>query len=142
MKTADDALSLLVHRQPYRFIDEIVRYEAKTGITCKTTIRGDEPYFIGHFPGHPILPGVFEIEMLYQAAELFLMMEETPVLQKAIGLETVDNARFTSPIVPPRELTISVQMREPGDGGLLRFSGKVSDGAETFVTASFSVKES
>jgi len=127
-----------IHCAPYRFIDEIVRYDKGTGITCKTTIRGDEPYFEGHFPGHPIVPGVFELEMLFQAAEQFLVMEGTAGGDGAVRLASVASARFTNPIVPPRDLLVTADLKARSGSELL-FSGRVADGPDTFVQASFSV---
>ncbi|MBN2225188.1 MAG: 3-hydroxyacyl-[acyl-carrier-protein] dehydratase FabZ [Deltaproteobacteria bacterium] len=126
------------HRAPYRFIDEIVRYEKGTGITCKTIIRGDEPYLAGHFPGHPIVPGVFEIEMLFQAAELFLMTEKRAGESREMRLASIGSARFMIPIIPPRDLTVMVGLKEDR-GTEIAFSGRVGDGPDVFVQALFSV---
>jgi 3-hydroxyacyl-[acyl-carrier-protein] dehydratase len=126
------------HRPPYRLIDEVVDHRKATGITCRTRIRGDEPYLAGHFPGHPIVPGVLEIEMLFQAAELFLVMEKRAAGTGKARLATVGSARFTSPIIPPRDLTVTVDLKQDGRTGTV-FSGRVSDGPELFVQASFSV---
>lgn len=127
-----------IHGAPYRFIDEVVRYEAGSGITCKTLIHGNEPYFAGHFPAHPILPGVFEIEMLFQAAELFLILETGAGRDGAMRPASVKSARFMSPILPPRAVTITVDVKQAGQSERL-FTGRLSDGPDTFVQASFSV---
>jgi 3-hydroxyacyl-[acyl-carrier-protein] dehydratase len=127
-----------VHRAPYQLVEAIVRYDKGEGITCKTTIRGDEPYFAGHFPGHPIVPGVFELEMLFQAAQQFLVMEGTAREAGAARLASVASARFTNPIVPPRELSVTVDLKEHRGPEAL-FSGRVADGPDTFVQASFCV---
>jgi len=128
----------LNHRAPYRLIDEVVRHEKGTGITCRTVIRGDEPYFAGHFPGHPIVPGVLEIEMLFQAAELFLITEKRAGQNQALHLASVSSARFMSPIIPPRDLTVTVGLKQDR-GSEAVFSGRVSDGPDVFVQALFSV---
>jgi len=127
-----------VHEKPYRFIDEIVRHDRGTAITCAARISGDEPYFTGHFPGHPIVPGVFEIEMLFQAAELFLIMETGTGRDGMIRLSSISSARFMTPIVPPRKVTIVVTVKEDKGSDKL-FSGRVSDGPDIFVQALFTV---
>jgi 3-hydroxyacyl-[acyl-carrier-protein] dehydratase len=134
--TAHDREIAPIHRGPYRLIDSIVRYDEGTGITCALTIKGDEPYFAGHFPGHPIVPGVLELEMLFQAAEQFLLIEKTG--GAPVRLASVASARFMNPIVPPRELTVSVDLKEERGSESL-FSGRVADGADTFVQATFMV---
>ncbi len=136
--TMDDTTIPLAHRRPYRFIDEITRHETGAGITCRTIIRADEPYFAGHFPGHPIVPGVFEIEMLFQAAELFLVLEKRAGESGAIRLASIASARFMKPIIPPRDLTVSVNLKEDR-GSEIVFSGRVGDDSDAFVQATFSV---
>jgi 3-hydroxyacyl-[acyl-carrier-protein] dehydratase len=135
--TRDDTTIPLAYKRPYRFIDEITRYEKGAGITCKTTIRADEPYLAGHFPGHPIVPGVLEIEMLFQAAEVFLTMERTAG-KAAMRLASIASARFLKPIIPPRDVTITVNLKEDRGSEIL-FSGRVGDDSDTFVQAVFSV---
>jgi 3-hydroxyacyl-[acyl-carrier-protein] dehydratase len=134
----DDRTIPPVRRAPYHFIDEIVRYDQGKGITCGTTIRGDEPYFEGHFPGHPIVPGVLELEMLFQAAQQFLLMEGIAGPDRAAQLTSVSSARFTNPIVPPRGLSVTVELKERRGSERL-FSGRVTDGPDTFVQVLFSV---
>lgn len=134
----DNATSSLPHQKPYRFIDEVISYQEGQGIVCTKEIRGDEPYFAGHFPGHPVTPGVFEIEMMFQAARLFLMLEDREKGTRDIRLVKVDNARFLSPIVPPRGLTISVTLKSREEP-MLRFSGFVKDETEQYVRASFTI---
>jgi 3-hydroxyacyl-[acyl-carrier-protein] dehydratase len=127
-----------VHAKPYRFIDAVERYAPGEGITCTATIRTDEPYFAGHFPGQPIVPGVFCIEMLFQAAELCLILETGTGRNGSMRPGAVASARFTSPIVPPREVTVTVNLREDRGSDKI-FSGRLSDGRDTFVQALFSV---
>ena len=122
----------------YRFIDTTVRYEKAGGIVCGKAFRGDEAYFMGHFPGHPIVPGVCEIEMLFQAAARFLVMEGAVKTGESSRLAAISSARFTNPIVPPRDVLAAVSLKERR-GPVWLFSGRVSDGPDTFVQASFSV---
>lgn len=127
-----------IHAKPYRFIDAVERYTPGEGITCTAVIRTDESYFAGHFPGRPIVPGVFCIEMLFQAAELFLIRETGIGRNGSIRPGAVASARFTSPIVPPRDVTVTVSLKEDRGSDKV-FSGRLSDGQDTFVQALFSV---
>jgi 3-hydroxyacyl-[acyl-carrier-protein] dehydratase len=134
----DSVTSRLPHQSPYRFIDEVISFDEGEGVVCKKTIGGNEPYFAGHFPGHPVTPGVFEIEMMFQAASLFLMLEDRGKSTERIRLVRIENARFLSPIVPPRDLTISVTLKSREEP-TFRFSGFVKDETEQYVQASFSI---
>jgi 3-hydroxyacyl-[acyl-carrier-protein] dehydratase len=127
-----------VHAKPYRFIDEVIRHDRGTAITCTAVIRTDEAYFAGHFPGHPIVPGVFEIEMMFQAAELFLILETGTGRDGTMRLGSISSARFMKPIIPPRDLTVTVNLKED-KGSEKVFSGRLSDGPDIFVQALFSV---
>jgi len=127
-----------IHNKPYRFIDRVIRYDKGEAITCTAAIRNDEPYFAGHFPGRPIMPGVLGIEMLFQAAELFLMLETGAGRDGALRLGSVASARFVSPITPPRDVTVAVELKEDR-GSEKVFSGRLSDGPDTFIQALFSV---
>jgi 3-hydroxymyristoyl/3-hydroxydecanoyl-(acyl carrier protein) dehydratase len=84
---------------------------------------------------------VFEIEMLFQAAQLLLMLDGDADSTEEIDLVSVDNARFTSPIVPPKKLVITVEVISRRES-LVSFSGFVEDGAERFIQTLFSVMSS
>ena len=138
-KKRDDVSALIPHHGSYRFVDELVSYGRGEGVVCRKEIRGDEPYFAGHFPGHPIVPGVFEIEMMLQAASLFLALEREGGGNEEVGLARIDNARFLKPIIPPAVLTITVEAKGT-EQSLARFSGHVGDETQQYVRASFSVE--
>src|SRR3970282_1366460 len=68
---------LLPHREPFLFIDEVVDIEPTRRLVALKRVRADEPFFAGHFPGAPVMPGVLIIEALAQAGAL-LLFRETP----------------------------------------------------------------
>jgi 3-hydroxyacyl-[acyl-carrier-protein] dehydratase len=134
-----DVSALIGHRGAYRLVDEVVSHEPEKEIVCAKEIGGDEPYFAGHFPGHPIVPGVLEIEMMFQAARLHLMLEEEQTDQTDVTLAGIESARFHNPIVPPAHLTITVEARGR-EGTRVRFSGLVADASRPYARASFCVE--
>ena len=64
----EEIKSILPHREPFLFIDEITEIKGMEGLTAISNIKGDEDYFRGHFPGRPIMPGVLIIEAMAQAS--------------------------------------------------------------------------
>jgi 3-hydroxyacyl-[acyl-carrier-protein] dehydratase len=96
-----DILRLLPHRYPFLLIDRIIEVRGdEFGIGIKN-VTGNEPFFAGHFPGNPVMPGVLLIEGMAQTAgaicALSLGYESTP---RSVYFLTVDNAKFRKPVVP------------------------------------------
>ncbi len=103
-----DILDYLPHRYPFLLIDRIVEYEAKTRIVGLKNVTVNEPFFQGHFPGVPIMPGVLIIEAMAQAGG-FLVFKTLPDKdQKLVFLMGVDKARFRRPVRPGDQLLIEM----------------------------------
>lgn len=121
--------SLLPHRYPFLLVDRVLEVEPSTRLKAIKNVTINEPFFQGHFPDKPVMPGVLIIEALAQATGL-LAMESEEVAGKAIYyLVGVDKARFKRPVVPgdqlELEVTVSKQRR-----GIWSFSGRATvDGA-------------
>lgn len=100
---------IIPHRDPFLLIDEIVEMEVGKRIVAKKYIKADDFWFKGHFPEHPVVPGVLMIEMLAQAgAVAMLSMEEH---KGKIGfLAGVDNAKFRRQVVPGDTLTLEIEI--------------------------------
>jgi beta-hydroxyacyl-ACP dehydratase FabZ len=95
-------LELLPHRPPFLLVDRIVEWEQGkrcVGIKCVTM---NEPFFVGHFPGHPVMPGVLIIEALAQvgAVMLFGSLPDDVRDTKLVYLAGVESARFRAPVTP------------------------------------------
>jgi beta-hydroxyacyl-ACP dehydratase FabZ len=95
-------LDILPHRPPFLLVDRIVEWEEGkrcVGIKCVTM---NEPFFVGHFPGHPVMPGVLIIEALAQVGAVMLFASLAPGVRetKLVYFAGVDNARFRAPVVP------------------------------------------
>ena len=103
---------LLPHRYPFLLIDRIITVELNVSITAIKNVTYNEPHFTGHFPGHPIMPGVLILEALAQAAGvLMLKSNETYSTDRNIFyLAGVDKARFKRIVIPGDCLTLSVEV--------------------------------
>ena len=105
-----EILEFLPHRYPFLLIDRIVEFErAKRAVAIKN-VTINEPYFQGHFPGHPIMPGVLVVEAMAQAGAV-LMLHELPDRHTKLAVFTgIDNAKFRRQVVPGDQLRIEVDV--------------------------------
>ena len=105
-------LDLLPHRYPFLLIDRVLEFEPESHLTALKNVTFNEPYFAGHFPVRPVMPGVLIIEALAQATGL-LAMESRPdeVGHKLYYFVGIDNARFKRPVEPGDQLILKVQLQ-------------------------------
>lgn len=108
-------LDTIPHRPPFLFIDEIVECTDTTCVATRT-IRADEPQFIGHYPGNPIMPGVLLCEATFQAAAYFLVKRMAAAGQSAEGLTPVLSrimeTKFKTIVRPGDTIRIEVRFKE------------------------------
>ena len=103
---------MLPHRYPFLLVDRVVEFEAHKRIVAHKNVSINEPYFQGHFPGHPVMPGVLVIEALAQAGGLLTQLSRGTVADnKLFYLVKIDNARFSRMVVPGDVLELHVQIR-------------------------------
>src|ERR1700691_5738430 len=118
-------MAAIPHRYPMLLIDamvDLIHGESATGIKNVTV---NEPYFAGHFPNHPVMPGVLIIESMAQTAAVLVVTTLGPAAEgKLVYFMTVDNARFRRPVVPGDTMQINV-VKERRRGNVWKFSGKV-----------------
>lgn len=102
----------LPHRYPMLLIDRVIEMEPGKRVVAIKNVTFNEPFFTGHFPHHPVMPGVLIIEAMAQAAAVFSFEDDdevNPASQKiAYYLVGVDGARFRRPVVPGDQLRIEV----------------------------------
>lgn len=102
--------SLLPHRYPFLLIDRVIDSEPGKRLVAIKNVTINEPFFQGHFPSKPVMPGVLLIEAMAQATGL-LAMESAEVPKEAIYyLVGVDKARFKRPVVPGDQLVFEVEL--------------------------------
>lgn len=103
---------LLPHRPPFLLVDRVVAFEKGARLVAWKSVTMNEPFFQGHFPGHPVMPGVLILEALAQAAGLLACLSLTPdeTEQKLTYLMGIDGARFRKPVVPGDRLELEVEV--------------------------------
>ena len=121
---AEEILTLIPHRPPFLFLDEILERDDRH-IKAVKTLRPDEPYLAGHYPGRPIMPGVLICECVFQAGAALLFGRSGLDPRKVPVLTKIQNARFRRPVFPGARLVIEAEIREE-IGPALIMKGAVS----------------
>ena len=103
---------LLPHRYPFLLVDRVIAYEPHKSIVAVKNVSINEPFFQGHFVGHPVMPGVLVIEALAQAGGVLTQLSRGTVADnKLFYLVKIDNARFSRMVVPGDVLELHVQIK-------------------------------
>ena len=121
-----DILRILPHRYPFLLIDRVVDLTRKQRIVAIKNVTINEPFFAGHFPGVPIMPGVLIVEAIAQAGGALLLTEIADRHNKLMVFTGIERARFRRPVVPGDQLRIEVEVkawREGGDRNAVRMEG-------------------
>ena len=115
---------LLPHRYPFLLVDRVVELERGKHIKAIKNVTINEPFFNGHFPARPVMPGVLMLEALAQAAGLlsFDMMCEAPGDDKVFYFVGIDGARFKRPVEPGDQLVLEIDL-DRIKGGIYKFKG-------------------
>lgn len=108
----------LPHRYPFLLVDRILEVEGTTRIVGLKNVTINEPFFQGHFPGHPIMPGVLIVEAMAQTGGLLLMGQVPDREKKVVYFMSLDNVKFRRPVVPGDQLRMEIEM--------LQFRGKIA----------------
>jgi 3-hydroxyacyl-[acyl-carrier-protein] dehydratase len=118
-------MQMIPHRYPMLMVDKVVRMVSDQSATGIKNVTVNEPYFQGHFPSRPVMPGVMIIESMAQTAAVLVVYTLGAASEgKLVYFMTVDNARFRRPVVPGDTLHIHVT-KERRRGNVWKFSGKV-----------------
>ncbi|AEI68196.1 3-hydroxyacyl-ACP dehydratase FabZ [Corallococcus macrosporus] len=106
-----EILNLLPHRYPFLLVDRVVEIVPGQKLTAYKNVTINEPFFNGHFPGHPVMPGVLILEALAQAtAILAYKSENMDPARKLTYLMGVDGARFRKPVLPGDRLQLEIEV--------------------------------
>jgi 3-hydroxyacyl-[acyl-carrier-protein] dehydratase len=103
-----EILGLLPHRYPFLLIDRVVEFERAKRLVAIKNVTINEPFFQGHFPGYPIMPGVLVIEAMAQAGAIIMMSEIAEPEKKLAVFTSIDRAKFRRPVTPGDQLRIEV----------------------------------
>jgi UDP-3-O-[3-hydroxymyristoyl] N-acetylglucosamine deacetylase/3-hydroxyacyl-[acyl-carrier-protein] dehydratase len=116
-------LKTLPHRYPFLLIDRVLKINPRKSIVAIKNVSFNEPFFNGHFPGEPVMPGVLQIEAMAQAGGIMGLYGQKADGDKSIAFMAIDNARFRGPVRPGDVLRIEVEMLKDRRT-TLRFAGK------------------
>jgi len=101
---------IMPHRYPFLLIDRILDLVPDDRVTAIKNVTINEPFFQGHFPGHPIMPGVLILEAMAQAGGILLLNAIPEPQTKVVYFMGIDNARFRRPVVPGDQLRFELKM--------------------------------
>ena len=105
-----DIMSILPHRYPFLLIDRIIEVERTKRVVAIKNVTVNEPFFAGHFPGYPIMPGVLIVESIAQAGGALLLTEIPDRDTKLMVFTGIERAKFRKPVVPGDQLRIEVEV--------------------------------
>lgn len=111
--TSAEIERLLPHRYPFLLVDRVVALEKDTRVLAYKNVSYNEPFFTGHFPGRPVMPGVLVVEALAQAGGLLTQLSRGPGADdgQTFYLVKVDNAKFSRMVVPGDRLELDVTLK-------------------------------
>lgn len=136
MMDAVEIQSILPHRFPFLFLDRVVEVRSGEAIVAEHLVSMSSPILQGHFPGHPILPGVIQVEAMAQAAVVLAHASGKfdPATHHCYFIG-ISEAKFRAPAVPGEVLRIEVEAKRLGRVG--KFSGTVACGESVKSSATF-----
>ena len=129
-------LKQLPHRYPFLLVDRVLSIESGKRIVALKNVTMNEPFFTGHFPHRPVMPGVLILEAMAQAAALlsFDTQGVTPDDKTVYYFAGIDGARFKRPVEPGDQLTLDVTL-ERSKAGIFKFKGVTRVGDEVACEA-------
>ena len=129
-------LKQLPHRYPFLLVDRVLEIEKGKRIKALKNVTINEPFFIGHFPHRPVMPGVLMLEALAQTAALlaFDTLGVRPDEKTVYYFAGIDGARFKRPVEPGDQLSLEVEL-DRMKSGIFKFNSRASVGSELAVEA-------
>jgi beta-hydroxyacyl-ACP dehydratase FabZ len=102
--------AILPHRYPFLLVDRIIEYEPRKRVVGLKNITANEPFFEGHFPGAPVMPGVLIVEAMAQTAGVLMLASLPDRARKLVFFTGIDSAKFRRPVVPGDQLRIELDV--------------------------------
>ena len=140
MSASPTVLQRIPHRPPFLFVDEIVS-ETADSLVAKRTLRADEDFYKGHYPGAPITPGVLLCEAVFQTGALYMagLIAKQGAASSGVPLiAKISDVRFRNPVFPGETITIEVKKKD-SMAGFTMMSGSIKSGEKRVLTIEFAV---
>jgi beta-hydroxyacyl-ACP dehydratase FabZ len=103
-------LEIIPHRYPFLLVDRVLELEVGKRILALKNVTFNEPFFQGHFPGNPIMPGVLVVEAMAQAGAVLLLHSRPESRGKVVYFAGIDKAKFRRPVVPGDAIRLQVEV--------------------------------
>lgn len=116
-------MEILPHRYPFLLVDRIVELERGKTLTAIKNVTINEPFFQGHFPGEPVLPGVLILEAMAQAASILACLSDPELIGRLAYFAGVDKARFRRVVRPGDQLVLRISMIKQ-KGKVIKMAGQ------------------
>lgn len=139
LKTADIGLiqRIIPHRYPFLLVDKVIDIDGSKSCTGIKNVTFNEPHFMGHFPGTPIMPGVTIVEAMAQAAAVMVGVDQDLADKDfLVYFMGIDSCKFRRKVVPGDVLRLNVTTKR-GGGKVWKFEGSADVDGEIACTASF-----
>ena len=127
---------LLPHRYPFQLVDKVIELKEKSVVAIKN-VTANEPFFQGHFPQEPVMPGVLQLEAMAQTGGLYILsLLDEPERYSTYFLR-IDNARFRQKVVPGDTLIMKCELLAPLSHNIATMQGYAFVGEECVAEATF-----
>jgi beta-hydroxyacyl-ACP dehydratase FabZ len=111
----NEILKILPQRYPFLLVDRILETDSLTYMVGLKNVTINEPFFQGHFPDHPVMPGVLLVEALAQVGVVLLLSSDQSRHSKLVYFSGIDKCRFRQPVIPGDQLRIEVKVTKQRD---------------------------
>jgi len=130
-------LQYIPHRPPFLFVDRVVKV-TEDGIATQKEVKAEEPYFKGHYPGRPIMPGVLILESVFQTGAILMGKRLEGAENRLPVITRVNHVKFKHAVFPGDTMEIEVQLTQWMEPACF-LSGRVTVNGKTAVTVDFAV---
>lgn len=130
-------MQMIPHRYPFLLIDKMVDIDVERGAVGIKNVTANDNFFQGHFPDHPVMPGVLVVEAMAQTAAAFVVFKlGDNAMEKLVYFMTIDKARFRAPVMPGDQLELHVNVIK-NRGTVWKFSGVAKVDGKVVADAEF-----
>ncbi|NQW00700.1 MAG: 3-hydroxyacyl-ACP dehydratase FabZ [Rhodospirillales bacterium] len=133
----EEIMEMIPHRYPFLLIDRVSDLVLNTSAVGIKNVTMNEPFFQGHFPNHPIMPGVLLIEAMAQTSAILVIETTGKVAGSVVYFMTVDNARFRKPVRPGDQVKLHVE-KIRNRGNVWKFKGEARVDGKVMAEATYS----